>query len=82
MAERADAALGGRRDAVGLAPEGRPEELARRVRRALERRRARVIYPRFYTLARWMPWLARWITDSAARGLVAALPPGDSKSRP
>ena len=30
---------------------------------AVEKRRARVIYPRIYTLLRHLPNLARWITD-------------------
>ncbi len=46
-----------------LLPEGRPEVLARRVRRAIERRRARVIYPRAYALARWFPTVTRWLLD-------------------
>ena len=40
--------------------------LARRIVRALERGSARLIYPRFYALARWAPWFARWTTDLAA----------------
>jgi short-subunit dehydrogenase len=44
-------------------PAGRPEVLARRIRRAAERKRARIIYPRFYALARWFPLTTRWFLD-------------------
>jgi len=63
MAEAAYVVFGGRRGLVGLAPEGTPEKLARLVRRAVERRRARVVYPSFYQIPRFVPWLARWATD-------------------
>lgn len=51
---------------VDRVPWGTTEGLARLVRRAIERRRARVIYPRVYALARWFPWLARALTDWTA----------------
>lgn len=66
MADSAYQAFGGRKGAVGLLPEGRPDVLARRIRAAIERGRPRLIYPRFYVVARWFPWLARWLTDSIA----------------
>jgi short-subunit dehydrogenase len=44
-------------------PTGEAVELARRVRVAVERRRARVIYPRVYALFRYLPWVARWLLD-------------------
>lgn len=44
-------------------PVGTTDALARLVVRAIERRRARVIYPRSYTLARMFPGLTRWIMD-------------------
>jgi hypothetical protein len=47
-------------------PEGRPDTLARLVRRAVERRKARLIYPRFYVITRLFPWLARWLVDAGA----------------
>lgn len=61
MGDSAFAKYGGR-EAVGTAPEGTPEELARRVVRAVERRHARVIYPGFYRAAWYLPWLARIVT--------------------
>ena len=65
MAEAAYVKLGGRDSAAGMLPEGSPEVLADLVRRAVELRRKRVIYPRFYVLARWFPWFGRWLVDLA-----------------
>jgi short-subunit dehydrogenase len=42
-----------------IAPEGDPNVLARLVERAVRRRKARVIYPRFYALAWWLPSIGR-----------------------
>jgi len=47
-------------------PWGTVDVLARRVADAVERRRARVIYPRVYALQRWLPPLARWANDLIA----------------
>lgn len=44
-------------------PTGTAEELARRVVHAVERKTDRVIYPRIYALARWLPAFARWVLD-------------------
>lgn len=41
-------------------PVGDPAVLARRIRRAAERRSARILYPRFYHLARWFPGITSW----------------------
>ncbi|MBK7585923.1 MAG: SDR family NAD(P)-dependent oxidoreductase [Myxococcales bacterium] len=49
--------------AVSLTPTGNSDSLARLVMAAVERRRARVIYPRSYALARMFPGLTRWFTD-------------------
>jgi short-subunit dehydrogenase len=75
MGDHAYEVFGGRKGVAGLMPEGRPEVLAARVRRALERRKARVIYPRFYTLVRWMPWLSRsaaWVIGPKLRAEAKA----------
>lgn len=48
--------------AARLSPVGDARELARLVRKAVEKRRARVIYPRAYAVARWFPNLSRWFT--------------------
>lgn len=65
MGEAGWAGLGGRENLPKM-PEGTPEVLAGRMRRAMERRRARVIYPRFYALSRWLPWFGRWSVDRFA----------------
>ena len=44
-------------------PRGREDVLATLVRRAIERRRARVIYPHSGVLARWFPAATRWLLD-------------------
>lgn len=44
-------------------PIGTPEVLAQRVRRAVEQRQARVVYPRVYALARWFPITTRVFMD-------------------
>ena len=53
-----------------MAPTGRPDVLARLVDRAVQKRKARVIYPRVYTLARYSRVFAQWITDRAAPPLL------------
>ncbi len=65
-------------------PWGSAEALARLVRRAIERRRDRVIYPRFYTLSRWFPWLARKLTDWTAprpRSIATTTPAAPSPAK-
>jgi short-subunit dehydrogenase len=63
MAQAAYQRLGGESGAAGIIPKGTPEELARLVRRAVERRVDRVIYPAPYGLARHFPNLTRWAMD-------------------
>ena len=63
MSENAYAVYGGRKGVVGLIPQGSPETLARLVRRAIERKEPRVVYPSFYELGRRMPLLARWLGE-------------------
>jgi short-subunit dehydrogenase len=62
--DRTYAVLGGRKGLVGALPEGSAEGLARRIRRAVERRQARLIYPRVYALERWFPNLARGLLNA------------------
>ncbi len=52
-------------------PTGTAEELGVLVRRAIERRRARIIYPRIYATARWFPGTARYLTDRLTPRLKA-----------
>jgi hypothetical protein len=42
---------------------GTPEELARKIRMAVEDHEARVIYPAAYTVARHVPGITRWFMD-------------------
>jgi len=51
------------KDPTRLMPVGNPTQLAQRVLSAIERRKARVIYPRPYAAARYFPALTRWIMD-------------------
>lgn len=44
-------------------PTGNVTQLAGLIRRAVEKRRARIIYPRVYHLARWFPGTTRWVVD-------------------
>ena len=52
---------GGREGPAGRAPEGTPEKLAELVLRAVEKKRARVIYPGVFWLAWLFPWFFRAI---------------------
>jgi short-subunit dehydrogenase len=67
MAASGYAAFGGKKGIVGLLPEGTPAALARLVRRAIEKRQARVIYPRFYITARYFPWVSRLLADAMVK---------------
>lgn len=53
----------GRKGLAARIPLGDTATLAKRLRRAIERRRARLIYPRFYALARWFPGLSGWFAE-------------------
>ena len=66
MAEAAFAKMGGR-EAVGKVPEGTPDELARRIRRAVEKNEPRVLYPGSYALTWWAPWLMRWVKTRSGK---------------
>ncbi|TKC98806.1 SDR family NAD(P)-dependent oxidoreductase [Polyangium fumosum] len=46
-----------------LSPVGTADGLARLVVRAVERKKARVVYPRSYGVALWFPRIARWVTS-------------------
>ena len=62
MGDAAFEKYGGRGGTAGLAPEGKPDVLARLIRKAVERRKARVLYPGFYAMTYWFPWFSRWVT--------------------
>ncbi len=52
-------------------PRGTEEELSRLVRVAIERKHARVIYPRSGALSRWFPATTRWLMDRFTPALKA-----------
>lgn len=56
-------------------PTGDTATLSRLVVRAVQRRKARVIYPRFFLFNWWFPFLARWATERFA-------PPATGKKTP
>ena len=58
--------LYGRKGLAARIPLGDAAQLADRLRRAIERRRARLVYPRFYAVVRWFPRLSRWIAERFA----------------
>ncbi len=64
MSDKAYKAMGGRSGAVGLMPEGSPEGLAKIVRRAAEKKKARVIYPAFYAGQWYVPHLSGWVAGT------------------
>ena len=70
MAEGAYAAVGGRSGMAGAMPEGTTEELATKIRKAIENRKARIIYPSSYSPSRWFPSFGRWLVDRAAPGVI------------
>jgi len=63
MAQKAVATIGDSKT-LSWVPKGTPEKLAIRVRRAVERKRARVIYPSSMALGRHLPNATRWLLDS------------------
>lgn len=57
--------------ALRMQPRGDSTTLAGIVRRATERRRARVVYPRANVVARWFPAITRWTLDTFTPRLTA-----------
>lgn len=57
-------------------PMGQAGPLAKLMRRAIEKKRARVIYPRVYTMARWFPGTTRYFLDHFTPPPRAALKSG------
>jgi short-subunit dehydrogenase len=49
--------------AARLIPQGTTDVLAKLVRKAVEKKRDRIIYPRSYTFARMFPGITRWLLD-------------------
>ena len=64
---------------LNLQPRGDVGVLARRIADAVERDRARVVYPRIYGLARWFPTITRWVMDRFSPALrTPDAPPAES----
>jgi len=59
---------------LSLQPVGKPPALARLVRRAVEKRQARVIYPAVYAVVRHFPGPTRWVMDRFTPELKAGAP--------
>jgi short-subunit dehydrogenase len=68
MSEESIEAYGGRQSLAGAGPEGTPEVLAKKIRRAVERRRARLFYPGLYAITRYLPWLSHQIAGRLVDG--------------
>jgi short-subunit dehydrogenase len=60
--------------ATRLSPLGTTAELAVLVRRAVERKKPRIVYPRAYAVARWFPGFSRWFTARFSPPLLRGLP--------
>jgi short-subunit dehydrogenase len=63
---RAGLAAYGGRGLTARIPLGDAAGFARRVRLAIERRQARLFYPRFYGVVRWFPQLSAWLAAQLA----------------
>lgn len=61
--------------AVNYVPTGTPLGLAKMVETAIKKRKARVVYPRFYGLSRYSRVTSQWLTDRMTPPL--RLPSGD-----
>ena len=60
--------------ATKYTPTGTPEVLARMIATAVDRKRARVIYPRMYGLSRHFPNITRWAIDALTPPLKRLAP--------
>jgi short-subunit dehydrogenase len=56
----------GRAGLAAKIPLGNSTEMARRLRRAIERRQARMFYPRYYAFLRWFPRVSAWFSERFA----------------
>lgn len=57
---------------LSLQPTGSAATLAKRIRRAVDRKQKRLVYPRVNALARWFPGTTRWLMDRFTPALRAA----------
>jgi short-subunit dehydrogenase len=60
--------------ATKYTPTGSPEVLARMIANAVDRKQARVIYPRMYALSRHFPNVTRWAIDALTPSLKRLAP--------
>jgi short-subunit dehydrogenase len=60
----------GRKGLMGMIPLGDSATFARRLRRAIEKRKVRLIYPRYYAFPRWFPRISRWFAERFAPPLT------------
>ncbi len=67
MGDAAYEKFGGKKGAAAMLPVGKPDVLARRIRRAVESKSARIIYPRQYHMARLFTDFSRWTTARSAK---------------
>jgi short-subunit dehydrogenase len=61
-------------------PTGTAKGLAHQIRRAVERKQARVIYPRFYAVSRHLPALTRFLVDRLTPRLSKSVKGSKAKS--
>ena len=71
--------IGGAAEMLKNAPMGKPDELARRIARALERERARLVYPRALRAVYELPSLYRVYAPLMARRLERVRDPEDER---
>ena len=64
MADKSYEAVGGRKGTAALMPEGKPETLARLIRKGVETRKARIVYPAFYLSQMFAPNLSGWLAGT------------------
>jgi short-subunit dehydrogenase len=67
---------------VARLPKGTPEELARRVRLAVEDRAPRLVYPAFYGAMRFIPTVARFFLDRFTPAPYSRLTPAEPRALP
>ncbi len=72
----------GRTSVAARLPMGRADALARAIRRAIVKRRARLIYPRVYGVVWWTRPLAQWLVARATPAMVTSPKPGAQRTPP
>lgn len=62
----------GRKGMAAMIPLGDTATLAKRLKKAIQKKKARLIYPRFYTLTRWFPRISNWLAGKLTPRLKTA----------